>query len=330
MLKKSPKAYGTHELAIGPENCKVNVVTDDATPAGFVEGYASVFNNVDLGGDIMEPGAFKKTLKERLKTGDIKLVDSHLVFREGTDAIIGGVTDAKEDETGLWFKGVFSSVQRAQDIRTKIREKFLNALSFGFDIIKAEADKTDKNVRRIKEVRLYEISMVPWGMNPKAQLTLAKGAQSASAFATSGHAIDSVDAAKQRWVEYVGGGGDPEDWTPAQWRIYAKGFLWVEDEKESLDAYKLLVVDVLNEAPVYNFALADAALKTARSDAAWMENRPALEKSLEEVFTKFGVALPSIEPPPPQVELADEEEIAEFHARMASYKMLMQARAFNR
>lgn len=38
----------------------------DATDvkSGLIRGYASTFGNIDLGDDIVEQGAFKKTLKE--------------------------------------------------------------------------------------------------------------------------------------------------------------------------------------------------------------------------------------------------------------------------
>lgn len=153
---------------------EVKAANADGTeaPGGILEGYASVFDNTDLGGDIVVKGAFSKTLKERLKKKFIKLYDSHMIF-EGTQAVIGVVTDAKEDDYGLWFQALFSSVQRAQDIRQKIKEGVLNALSFGYDVVKFE-DNSASKTRLLKELKLYEISVVPWGMNPKAEITAAK------------------------------------------------------------------------------------------------------------------------------------------------------------
>lgn len=156
---------------------KINVVQEasDGFPAGYVEGYASVFNNVDLVGDIVTPGAFAKTLRERLKKKMILLYDSHMVY-EGTDSVIGVVADAKEDEYGLWFKAMFSSVQRAQDVRTKIREGILSAVSFGYDVLKADPGPQE-GTQLLKELRLHEVSIVPWGANPKAQVEGVKDAR---------------------------------------------------------------------------------------------------------------------------------------------------------
>lgn len=162
-----------HYKMLGPEEAKLKVLdAESGIDSGYLEGYASVFGNVDLGSEVVVKGAFAKTIKERLKKGFIKLYDSHLVY-QGTDPLIGLVEDAKEDDYGLWFKARFSSVKRAQDIRTKIKEGILNALSFGYEVIKADPDES-KKVRYLKELKLYEISVVPWGMNPKAAIDAVK------------------------------------------------------------------------------------------------------------------------------------------------------------
>jgi HK97 family phage prohead protease len=161
---------------ISPELAKLKVLKDDdegTSGGGFIEGYASVFGNTDQGRDIVERGAFRKTLKERMPKGEVLLFDSHRIY-DGTSAVIGKVVEAKEDDHGLWFKAQFSAVQLAQDIRTKVQEGILDALSFGFDVVKYSIDENEK-VRRLQELKLFEISVVPWGMNPKALIATVKG-----------------------------------------------------------------------------------------------------------------------------------------------------------
>ncbi len=159
--------------AISLQDAKVKVTDEDG--AGWLEGYASVFGNVDLGGDVMQKGAFTKTIKERLKKGAVKLFDSHM-FHAGSKGVIGVVTELMEDDYGLWFKARFASTQDAQDIRIKVKEGILDALSFGFDILQSKPDPNGK-IRYITEVKLWEISVVPFGMNPKAAITGAKGTE---------------------------------------------------------------------------------------------------------------------------------------------------------
>ncbi len=142
-------------------------------PAGYIEGYASVFDNADNGREIVVKGAFAKTLKERLKIGFIKLMDNHQVWG-GTDSVIGLIVEAKEDDYGLWFRAKLSATAKAQEIRTKLQEGILNALSFGYDVVRHECDD-EKKIRYLKELKLYEVSVVVWGMNDKAAVTAAKG-----------------------------------------------------------------------------------------------------------------------------------------------------------
>ena len=51
-----------------PIECKFQRTKVDKTSASF-ESVASVFGNVDAGGDIVEPGAFTESLKQRRPKG---------------------------------------------------------------------------------------------------------------------------------------------------------------------------------------------------------------------------------------------------------------------
>lgn len=265
---------------------KVTDVSDDS-PGGYLEGYASVFGNVDSGGDIVEKGAFTKTLRERLKKGMIKLVDSHLVFGPlgGTKTIIGVVNDAKEDDYGLWFRGKMSTVQDAQDIRTKVKEGILSALSFGYDVIKDEEDPKDPTVRHLKELRLYEISVVPWGMNEKAQLTAAKSATGLNRFQIAPvETAWDAKAARERWAAFIANAKAAADFNESEFNRYRLGFLdCVSDSPE------VLLVDVVNDTPQIVLKALDAALEhVARSD-----RRSELEEQLKVLYTRFGATMPT-------------------------------------
>lgn len=287
--------------AYDPQFCKVGIVVEGEDAAtGVVEGYASVFGNIDLGGDIVEQGAFRKTLKERLGSGAIKLVDSHMAFREGTNAIIGVVTEAKEDQYGLWFKAKLSSTARAQEIRKKITEGILNALSFGFDVIKSEPDKGTDGVRRLKELRLYEVSVVGWGMNPKAALTRVKGVVPVSDFSTAANetpwSAAKARASIQEWAALDG--RQPADWTDENWARYAKAFLWFDSEEpDSLSSYHFPVATVVDGQLKYVLQGATAALVVirggrAQGDGKWNADKPAIEASIAKVYEKFGKQVP--------------------------------------
>lgn len=170
MLKHAPKhLYKEFDPSLIRLSTK-----EDTDGKGTLEGYASIFGNIDLGGDVIRKGAFAKTLTEQLPKKAVKLMDSH-AFYDGTGGVIGIVTEASEDDTGLKFVARLSAVQRAQDVRTKVNEGILNSLSIGFDILNAQYEMVNGvEVRMITEVKLYEISVVIWGMNPEAHITGSK------------------------------------------------------------------------------------------------------------------------------------------------------------
>lgn len=150
---------------ISLESARIEVKAKGDGP-GEVSGYASVFGVIDLHGDIIAPGAFRKTIAERVPAGKIKLLNSHIASAEHT---IGTIVDAREDEVGLFFRAELSSTALAQEIRTKMNEGHLGAASIGFDIIDAVWEERDgEMIRVIREVKLYEISVVPFPANEMA------------------------------------------------------------------------------------------------------------------------------------------------------------------
>ena len=136
----------------------------------YVEGYGAVFNFIDKGKDIIKPGAFTKTIQEGLPIGRIKFADSHNAFIS-SDYVIGVVVEASEDEYGLKFKAKLSETTRAQDVRTKIKEEILTALSIGYIPLK---ESVEDGINYIEEIKLYEISIVPWAMQELAMVTDVK------------------------------------------------------------------------------------------------------------------------------------------------------------
>ena len=158
-----------------PKQAQMKVIEEENGP-GYIEGYAAVFNNVDDGGDKIIPGAFKKTLIEKLPIKRIKFVDFHNGWRSSED-IIGIIEEAKEDEFGLWIKARLSKSVRAQEVREKIKDGILDALSIGYRSVKYKYEKEDENepdIRVLEQLELFEVSVVAWGMNSLAVITDAK------------------------------------------------------------------------------------------------------------------------------------------------------------
>ena len=137
--------------------------------AGVFTGYASTFNNLDDGGDIVLPGAFKKTIAERFDR--IKVVWQH-DWRQP----IGKPLEMLEDARGLYVKAYISDTSLGNDVRTLMRDGVITELSIGYDIVKDSwADLDGTRVHLLNELRLYEFSPVTLAMNDQAMITGVKG-----------------------------------------------------------------------------------------------------------------------------------------------------------
>lgn len=139
---------------------------------GVMEGYASTFGNVDLGGDIVVKGAFKKTIAS-IKANGIPLLADHVA---SSASVIGTIFDAAEDDKGLKIKARFSSAPSAQDVRTKMSEGHLNKLSIGYQAVDYSYAEMDdgRRVRKLLDVKLFETSVVVLPMNTEAAVTRVK------------------------------------------------------------------------------------------------------------------------------------------------------------
>src|SRR5258707_13583206 len=131
---------------------------------GELEGYASVFGNVDQGGDVVLPGAFRNTLRYWSRQSQpLPLIADHDLSAEG---VIGSVHDAREDATGLRVKARFSSDPKAQSVRTKMIEGHLRGMSFTYETVKHHlGTAAGKSVRYLQEVKIFEATVTPFPMN---------------------------------------------------------------------------------------------------------------------------------------------------------------------
>ena len=136
--------------------------------AGNFEGYAAVFNNVDLGDDAILPGAFTRVKTTR--GGKLKLALYHDLTR------LVGAADYTQDDHGLLLKGrVNLAVSYARDAYELMKSEILDSMSIGFNTIKADfEERAGRRIRIIKEAELWEASFVPFGMNPAAQVLTVK------------------------------------------------------------------------------------------------------------------------------------------------------------
>jgi HK97 family phage prohead protease len=134
------------------------------------DGYGSVFGNVDYGGDIVMPGAFERSLEQHRKSGG----RPSMCWMHDMKSIPGAWIDLHEDERGLAVKGVLAKTPLGSEARELVtmKPRALSGLSIGYNTIDHDYDKHGN--RLLKEVELWEVSLVSMAMNPMAQVTHAK------------------------------------------------------------------------------------------------------------------------------------------------------------
>lgn len=145
----------------------------DADDDGTFEGYASVFNNKDLGNDVIKQGAFSESIKGK-KPKQIKLLYQHK-----TDEPIGVIDSLVEDTRGLKIKGRLAmGTQKGKEVFELMKMGALDSMSIGYRLSPDDYKYSDKLKKRtITNLDLMEISMVTFPMNPKAKITKVKLAE---------------------------------------------------------------------------------------------------------------------------------------------------------
>lgn len=133
------------------------------------EGYASVFGNVDAYGEVVDHGAFTKTVAERLPKRLIKILWQHF-------DPLGMPQSMHEDSHGLYVVGKVSKTQLGDEALTLMQDGVVDRMSIGYSVIKEEFDHEAKTTH-LKELKLYEFSPVTFPANEEAVITALKSAE---------------------------------------------------------------------------------------------------------------------------------------------------------
>jgi len=135
---------------------------------GAFAGYASIFGKADLGGDLVEPGAFAKSLAAR-GPGGVKML-----FQHDPAEPIGVWETLREDGVGLHVRGrLMTEIARGREVLSLMRAGALDGLSIGFRTVKGRTDP-QTGIRRLSEIDLWEISVVTFPMLPDARVDAVK------------------------------------------------------------------------------------------------------------------------------------------------------------
>jgi len=138
--------------------------------AGTFEGYGSVFNITDLGGDIVVPGAFAETLAAAKAAGRLPA----MLWQHRQAEPIGVYTSMEEDSVGLKVAGTLAlKTTRGAEAYELLKMGALSGLSIGYRVRDDSWDRVT-GIRTIKKADLIELSLVTMPMNDLARVSAVK------------------------------------------------------------------------------------------------------------------------------------------------------------
>lgn len=139
------------------------LVLDDGA---VVTGHASVFGQVDQGGDVVLPGAYAKGLARMAREGRrVRMLWQHDPARP-----IGVWDEVREDRTGLFVRGrILTELVQGREAAALVAAGAIDGLSIGYRTLKADRDAAGH--RRLVEVELWEVSLVTFPMQAEARVS---------------------------------------------------------------------------------------------------------------------------------------------------------------
>ena len=139
------------------------------TSDGTISGYASLFNISDQSGDIVKPGAFETSLKERLS----KNVSIKMLWQHDPSKPIGVWHEVFEDEKGLFVSGkLIKELPLGAQVLILLEAGAIDGLSIGFRTSKSS--KGASGERFLTQVELWEVSLVTFPMQIDARVKLSE------------------------------------------------------------------------------------------------------------------------------------------------------------
>lgn len=143
---------------------EIKAVSDE----GVIEGYGSVFGNVDSYGEKIAAGSFAESLQRHRRRGTSPL----MLWQHDPGRPIGVWEDLAEDGKGLWGKGrLILGVPDADTTHKLLKAKALRGLSIGY---REQGSEPDGAHRLLTKLDLLEISIVSFPANELARIDAVK------------------------------------------------------------------------------------------------------------------------------------------------------------
>jgi HK97 family phage prohead protease len=135
---------------------------------GTIEGYASLFGEIDQARDMVMPGAFAHTLQQR------GLRKIPMLFQHDPSEPIGIWLELREDFRGLWARGkLIPDVARARELLALLRSGAIDGLSIGYRTVRGKIEPRSR-IRKLYQVDLWEVSIVTFPLLAGARIESVK------------------------------------------------------------------------------------------------------------------------------------------------------------
>ncbi|OZC82921.1 hypothetical protein CH274_08065 [Rhodococcus sp. 06-418-5] len=167
-MAMSHKGIDVGKVKAGPAD---NLAQDE-----FI-AYASVFGNVDSYGDVVQRGAFTKSIAKWSASGNtVPILYGH--DSKNPHMNVGGVVSMVEDERGLKVHGRLDlDTETGEQVYRLVKGRRLSQLSFAYDEVRTRPVKGDPRLgsyKSLDELHVHEVSLVPVGANRETSVVAVK------------------------------------------------------------------------------------------------------------------------------------------------------------
>ncbi len=161
----------------------IDYEASDALEDGEIIAYASTFTRKDTYGDVMQPGSFVKSLEEwRAGPNVLPLLWGHDTKDPHNNIGAVDIERTHEDDHGLKVFAKFDlDTRTGAQVHRLVKSRRVTQLSFAYEELAAhpvKGDPTYGDYNSVDEVRLKEISIVPYGANRDTEVLAVKAALS--------------------------------------------------------------------------------------------------------------------------------------------------------
>lgn len=145
---------------------EIKAVNED----GFFSGYGSVFGVEDGYGDVVQKGAFVESLGAWAAKGRLP----SMLWQHRPGEPIGVYTKMAEDSVGLYLEGKLAlKTVRGAEAYELMKMGAISGLSIGYVVREDSWDRVT-DIRTLKKLELYEVSLVTFPANEASQVTSVK------------------------------------------------------------------------------------------------------------------------------------------------------------